>query len=98
MPHDLIKAIQRGYARGKKTLLTCFELNKDHAFNEEFPSRRTRSKPRSSEKHRRQKDKNGINLNGLENIGYTLDKLQEIDGQNEVLNFEKQELYHELQE
>jgi hypothetical protein len=41
-------------------------------------------------------DKNG--LSGLENIGYTLDKLQEIDGQNEVLHFEKQELYHELQE
>ena len=77
MPHDLIKAIQRGYARGKKTLLTCFELNKDPAFHEETVSRRARSKPRSSEKHRRRKDDKGL---GLENIGYTLDKLQEIDG------------------
>jgi hypothetical protein len=94
LPSELIKSIRRGYARGKNTLLNCFELNKEPNFNnkdEELVGRRGRSKPRSSDKHRRRKiGEDRMNgLSGLENIGYTLDKLQEVDGQNEVLHFEK---------
>jgi len=97
LPTELIKVLRRGYARNKNSLLNCFDLGGVEGTDN---NRRARSRPRTEKRNRKQSNErsnpSGFPACGLENIGCTLERMQELDDTNSVLTLEIHNLKTEL--